>query len=119
MMKCKQKTSTIYKAICIENNKIYIGQTSIGLEGRKKQHLEETRRKRRNYPFYIDVQNYGQDKFEWEILFFSNVYNASLMDELEEYYIKLYKSMAGPGYINPFLSAIREIQLKHPTGLPV
>jgi len=59
----------IYKVTNEINNKIYIGQTVNSLDKRKSQHKADSNNKKKliRY-FYLAINKYGFDCFQWEIL---------------------------------------------------
>lgn len=80
----------IYKATNLINNKIYIGQTVLNLQTRKKQH-ENSHKYKSCYSFSKAIKKYGKDNFKWEV-----IDTASTIEELNEkesYYINSYKSL--------------------------
>jgi group I intron endonuclease len=79
----------IYKATNKINNKVYIGQTTLTLEERKKYH--KSAYKTHDYYFYRAIRKYGWDNFEWEVLD-ESAKTEDELDYLEEYYISLYDS---------------------------
>ncbi len=84
----------VYKATNIENNMVYIGQTTRTLEKRKQSHLNESRID--NYYFHNALKKYGVDGFEWKI-----IYHCKDIDELycmERYFIQLYNTIRPYGY---------------------
>jgi len=56
--------NVVYVAINTLNNKLYVGATRIGVEGRKRAHLA-TARKGGNGPFYAAIRKYGEHSFEF------------------------------------------------------
>jgi len=81
----------IYKVTNEINNKIYIGQTVNSLDKRKSQHKADSNNKKKliRY-FYLAINKYGFDCFQWEIL--TEAKNLEELNELEKYYIQLYDS---------------------------
>lgn len=79
------------------NGKQYVGQTTKGLEQRKKEHLYEARGKRFNYPLYNAIRKYGEENFEWSILE-ENVKKQSHLDILEKFWIIKLKTRGEYGY---------------------
>lgn len=85
----------IYKATCLLNDKIYIGQTK-NLEHRIKEHIRSANKKNSSLIFHKAIRKYGEINFKWE-----KIYSGSdLIDEIEEYFIKYYCSFYknGKGY---------------------
>lgn len=78
---------TIYKYTNTVNGKMYIGQTSVSLEERAQSGGSNYRQCRR---FWDAICKYGWDSFVPEILCTTEDGNEA--DELEKYYIELYKS---------------------------
>lgn len=95
----------IYKATNNINGKIYIGQTTLTLEERKKTHKRDSQRisdeKLKRNHFYRAIRKYGWENFSWEVLQ-DNIETIDELDELEQYYIKLYNTFNNPsrGYNN-------------------
>lgn len=58
----------IYGARCRCNGKWYIGQTTVGLENRRRQHLKAARNNYGHGAFYSAIRKYGEDSFEWVVL---------------------------------------------------
>ena len=78
---------TIYKYTNIQNNKVYIGQTSLSLEERSQRGGHNYRECRR---FYNAIQKYGWDSFIPTIL--EDNLTLEEANKKEEYYISLYNS---------------------------
>ena len=97
-MKKAKKVFTVYKAVCTETNKIYIGQT-VSFNDRKRNHINAAfNPNAKDYDTYFHraIRKYGKDKFEWEIL---NKYETQeMMDAGEIFYIKFYDCIAPKGY---------------------
>jgi group I intron endonuclease len=85
----------VYKATNIVNNKMYVGQTIVGLKARQENHVNDALAKKDNHYFHNAIRNYGKDKFEWEII--GSAESKEKLDDLEIYYIKKLKSF-GEGY---------------------
>ena len=77
----------IYKATNKKNGKIYIGQTILTLEERKKSHKDAM--KRINTYFYNSLRKYGWKNFKWEVIYECS--NEKL-NEAECWFIKKYNS---------------------------
>ena len=58
----------IYGARNTVNGKWYIGQTTVGLENRRRQHLKAARNNYDRCTFHSAIRKYGEDKFEWVVL---------------------------------------------------
>jgi len=83
----------IYKATNLINNKCYIGQTSVSLEGRKKSHLSQSRYGRESSVYFHNaIKKYGKDNFKWEIIFESEVFDRDEIHKKEIFYIAKYNS---------------------------
>lgn len=78
----------IYKITNIINNKIYIGQTN-NFKQRKLQHINRSRYK--HSPLYDDMRKYDIDNFKFEVI--DKTDDNQQLNDLEQYYIKLYNSM--------------------------
>lgn len=88
----------IYKAQNLINNKIYIGQTVLNLETRKRQHINAWRYGK-TYPFALAIKKYGIENFSWEIIFEDDFVTIEELNDKESYYIKMYNSSVdGHGY---------------------
>lgn len=89
----------IYKCLCLNTNKVYIGQTSRSLEARMKEHIRESFNEYHpsyNYHFHRAIRKYGKQNFEWSILETIRTDNADNLQEvlnsLEIKYIQQYDS---------------------------
>jgi group I intron endonuclease len=80
----------VYKATCIINNKVYIGQTIKTLNERKKGHMYASHKKS-HYKFHRALRKYKSENFKWEIIDTANNYED--LNKKEEYYIKYYNSV--------------------------
>lgn len=84
------KYGVIYKATCIKNNKVYIGQ-SVNIFNRIKQHKRDSVNSKLKYKkFYIGINKYGWDNFEWEVIDY-NIPEIKLA-EMEIFYVAKYNS---------------------------
>lgn len=93
----ENKEGLIYKVICLENDKVYIGKTKEfygkkkqGAECRFKKHIRDALNYREDCPkFYNAIRKYGKKKFKIE-----TILNCALeeCDEYEQKYIAEYKS---------------------------
>lgn len=89
----------IYKAYCLQTQKVYIGQTRQDFNKRKRSHINESFNENipsYNYHFHRAIRKYGIDQFEWTIL---EILEANSLEALKECldlqeikYIKLYDS---------------------------
>lgn len=97
-MKRVNKIFTVYKAVCTETNKVYIGQT-VAFNDRKRNHLSSAfNPNAKDYDTYFHraIRKYGIEKFEWEIL---NEYETQeMMDAGEIFYVDFYDCIAPKGY---------------------
>lgn len=85
------KISGIYKITNLETNEFYIG-SSVDVNERWRNHKKPSRWKQcPNKKLYIDFQQYGLDKFSFEI-----IEETTNLKEREQYYIDLLK----PSYNN-------------------
>lgn len=81
----------IYKATNINNDKIYIGQTTQTLEQRANQHLRETKSiKKDNTYFHNAIEKYGFNKFHFETI--DTAHNQEELDQKERFWISYYHS---------------------------
>lgn len=72
------------------NNKVYVGQTTLSIEDRFKQHKKPTYRKRCTYKLYKAMNKYGVENFYVELLEDDIPYD--LLDKREIYWIEQYDS---------------------------
>lgn len=77
----------IYKATNNINGKIYVGQTTLSLEERKKYHKISS--KTQDTYFYRAIRKYGWENFSWEIID-ETAKTEDELDMLEEHYIALF-----------------------------
>jgi len=84
----------IYKHTNKINGKAYIGKTSLSMEERLKQHLDETKDTNNNRLFVKALKKYGVENFESEIL--EN--DCIDTNEREKFFIKKYKTHFVNGY---------------------
>jgi group I intron endonuclease len=80
----------IYKVTNSINNKVYVGQTIVGLETRRERHVNDALAKRDNNYFHNAIRKHGKDKFEWKII--GSAESKEKLDDLEIHYIKKLKS---------------------------
>jgi len=81
----------IYKATNKVNGKVYIGQTTKSLEKRKSKHLSDTRCGRYGGSIFLKAMNrYKESNFMW--IEICKCYSRKELDDMENYYIDLYKS---------------------------
>lgn len=80
---------TIYKVSCVENNKIYVGQTVQKLSKRWSAHLKDSKTKQ-NIKFNRAINKYGPEKFVMEIIEECNIEN---MNDREVFWINYYNSI--------------------------
>ena len=80
----------VYKVTNIVNNKIYVGQTIVGLKTRRENHVNAALAERDNNYFHNSIRKHGKDNFEWEIIGCAN--SKSELNDLEIYYINKLKS---------------------------
>lgn len=86
-----EQTGSIYIIKNTVNDKVYIGQTTMTVQERFKQHMKpSTCKQRRTYKLYNAINKYGSDKFYYEIL--ETDIPVSLLDEAEIDYIDRYDS---------------------------
>jgi len=90
------KLRIIYKAICLDNNKFYIGKrTGKTLEQRKKEHERDVLKGSQKY-FHKAMRKHGFDRFKWEIL--EQCYTSEWLKIREQYWIKKLKARGPKGY---------------------
>jgi group I intron endonuclease len=85
----------IYKVVCLETNKIYIGKTIKTLNVRKLNHLHLAKTGKGGV-FHRAIRKYGEDAFIWEVL--DTVMFSDLLLDLEKFYIAKYNCMVPNGY---------------------
>ncbi len=81
----------IYRAINLDNNKSYIGQTTSSLKRRIQQHQTTNK----CLLFHRAIEKHGIEKFSWEILCECS---KEELDEKESFYIKEYNTISPYGY---------------------
>jgi len=86
-----KKFGLIYKVINKINGKVYIGQTTQGLEKRMKQHLYCVKKGHSSLVLYRAIRKYGQENFSWDIIDYCDSGEELSLQEM--YYIKKYKSV--------------------------
>lgn len=70
----------IYKALCLANNKCYIGQTTRSLSRRKIEHENQAKNNSRSCKYFHNaLMKYGFDKFVWTV-----EYSAKTKEELNQ-----------------------------------
>lgn len=85
------KFGRIYILKNTENEKVYIGQTTLTVKERFTQHMKNsTLRQKSNIKLYIAIQNIGKDKFYIETL--EDDIILENLDEREMFYIEKYDS---------------------------
>lgn len=85
----------VYSATNKISGKKYIGITKQSLSNRKKGHRHQVRKNKR-HPFYDAWRSYGEEVFDWMVLYESE----SILDvaEKEKTYIEEYDTIAPNGY---------------------
>jgi group I intron endonuclease len=78
----------IYLATCLENNKVYVGQTCKRLSNRRWAHVN-----RKDYDGFFNraIRKYGAANFDWQIL--SHAETKDEANNLERVWIALFQSM--------------------------
>lgn len=79
----------IYKAVNLENGKLYIGKTVKTLTIRRKQHEKSVS----TLGFHGALKKYGLDQFEWHVLFESD--DPMVLSQKEIEFIEQYRSFVG------------------------
>lgn len=79
----------IYKVTNLVNQKVYIGQTTLTLDDRKKSHYKEAKYKKNNNRFHNALNFYKKEDFKWEILE-DSIIDLEELNSKEIYYISLY-----------------------------
>jgi len=82
----------VYKVTNIVNKKVYIGQTILGLNRRRRLHENS----KVGWYFNKALAKYGKNNFRWKVL--EHCYSKEEMDEMEFHYIKQYNSFGIGGY---------------------
>ncbi len=80
----------IYKATCIINDKIYIGQTKNKLEQRKNEHEYDAFHKFFETHFHNSLRKYGIEKFKWSVI--EECKTKIELNNREIYWINYYNS---------------------------
>lgn len=89
-------TGIIYRIWNIKSGKSYIGKTYRCFYIRIDEHIKQRDRPvHKNRPIYRALNKYGLEAFSAEIL---GTFCSSILDEQEQYFIKLYKSFGSTGY---------------------
>lgn len=88
----KNITYSIYKITCIDNNKVYIGQTIRPVKQRFLRHLDDAIKQRIDTKFARAIRKHGRDKFVVEVIDTSATSQEELT-ELEYEYICKYDSV--------------------------
>src|SRR5437660_12664949 len=83
----KKPYGVVYVAICMDTLKRYIGQTTVGLEARWKDHCWSANRGSR-LALARAIRKYGPERFV--VLKITDVRNKTALDGLEKYYIKFF-----------------------------
>lgn len=81
--------SYIYAIKNTINNKIYIGKTNSSVSKRWSQHVADSRKEWIDRPLYKDIQLYGPDAFDVELI---EECADAIGDEREKYWVKMYDS---------------------------
>ena len=81
---------TVYKIICLTNNKVYIGFTSKKIDVRLKEHFKKAKNNNTNNKFSNAILKYGHINFKIESIFESDDKNTAFENEI--YFIKFYNS---------------------------
>jgi len=81
----------IYKVTNKVNGKSYIGQTTCGLDNRKRCHISDASTDRYNSVFHRAIRKYGIDNFIWEVLEVCDTLEE--LSEMELHYIIQYNSL--------------------------
>jgi group I intron endonuclease len=80
----------IYKATCLVNGKVYIGQTVQKISIRKNAHYSDAKRQKYNMPFHRAIRKYGEENFIWEVI--DHAENQDELNDKERYHIALHNS---------------------------
>ena len=88
-----ERQGVIYKIENLVNGKVYIGQTRVGFEKRKKQHIHELKNNIHNNDYMQKSWNkYGKENFKFSIV---EECILDKLDELEVKWIAYYKNSVG------------------------
>ncbi len=83
----------IYKVTNNINKKVYIGQCTISIQERFKQHLADSKNPSKCHrPFYDAINKYGRENFSIELI--EEISNL-LLNDREKFWIKYYNSYIG------------------------
>lgn len=80
----------IYKATCLQNNKIYIGKTTGLLKNREYRHYNDAESNRLDTHFARAIRKYGKNNFIFEEI--DRAYSEKELDKKEKYWISFYDS---------------------------
>ena len=81
----------IYKAICQDNNKIYVGQT-IDFDKRQIKHVRDAFNQKTGTPFARALRKHGKDNFKWEVI--HDCYDKKELNYWEWHYINKFDSFS-------------------------
>lgn len=81
----KDKIFSVYKITCLDNNKIYVGQTYKSLQERLADHFS-CARTGVDTKFYRAIRKHGEDKFKIELI--EECESQELLDEREFFWIQ-------------------------------
>ena len=91
------KISAVYKITNTVTGDFYIGSSN-DVKRRWAEHKSPSRwNKRPNNPMYIDMQEYGKDKFEFQVI---EVVEEGSLKEKEQYFIEILKPTYNNYYAN-------------------
>lgn len=88
----------IYRIINLQNNKIYIGKTTVDLSTRWSQHIYEAKTptcKGYNFVLHKAIRKYGKNNFSIEVI---DAIDDSILEEREKFWISYYNCMIPNGY---------------------
>ena len=87
----------VYKVICQDNNKIYIGQT-VDFNERQSGHIRKAFNQKVNTPFANALRKYGKKNFSWEVI--HDCYDKKELNYWEWHYINKFDSFCGKNGYN-------------------
>lgn len=81
----------IYRITNIQNNKIYIGQSSHSVRGRVMRHFNDAESGRLDTHFCRTIRKYGRESFVWEVI--DEAKTSDELNQKEHYWINFYDSV--------------------------
>lgn len=76
------KQFVVYIATNIVNGHRYVGFTSVGLEKRRRKHIQDSKRDKRCPKFHNALCKYGEEAFNWKIVATFDTANKAIAEEI-------------------------------------